>query len=419
MLKNRIKNRVLPVLICVCMGFSVANSYAWGKNPKIGRIGKIASVIKKYPVFLAAAGIASLGLFAGAALFGGLFKSSGSTGVKGSGSEVVKLPIVGGSEYNISLYGLERLHSFDSRKYGNVENYLKNQFGIHKNNLVKPRMVTNEELLSVHTQRYLNSLKNSATIAGIVGISCLRFVPNWFLQRYLLRPMKLATGGTVQAAQLALRYGWAINLGGGYHHAKGDSGGGFCVYADICIAVEKLWKKDPSLRIMVVDLDAHQGNGHEAIFASDSRVSIFDMYNADMYPWDEVAKEHIRFDVPLRSNIGGDDYIDRLKKEINSALDTLEEKDEEPNLIIYNAGTDPLSGDHIGRMNVSAEKMIERDEIVFKHAQERRIPIVYLFSGGYTKESANVIGRSLENILENYVDLAKNQNLEAVPRLFQ
>ena len=411
MYKNIFKKRLLPALLCVFMGFSFINSYAWGffgvkKSEPRGCFGTVFNTLRKYPktsVFLG-----GLGAWFATSWFKDLFDSNFG----------VKLPIVGGSEYNIALYYLDLLHPFDSRKHGKVESHLKKEFGLSKCNFVKPHMVTDQELRSVHTRRYLNSLTSSAIIQGIVGVPGVRLVPNWLLQRYLLNPMKLATGGTIEAAKLALKHGWAINLGGGYHHAKSDSGGGFCVYADIPIAVNQLWKENPDLRVMVVDLDAHQGNGHEMVFKDDARVSIFDMYNKDVYPCDEKAKKYIEFPVEVPIYVDGDAYIKILRKEIEDALNILEKDDRKPDLIIFNAGTDPLEGDRVGAMCVSARKMIERDEIMFQQARARKISILYLFSGGYTSESANVIGRSLTNILENYVGLQKNQLIKHVPKLF-
>ncbi|MFC1842982.1 histone deacetylase [Candidatus Dependentiae bacterium] len=337
-----------------------------------------------------------------------------------SGSNrVEKLPIVGGREYDIKFFGLERLHPFDSAKYGKVERFLVNKLGISKNRFVKPRMVTDQELLTVHTQRYLDLLKKSSTVKEVTEVPGINWVPNFLLRRYILNPMKLATGGTIQAVQLALQHGWSINLGGGYHHAKTNEGGGFCFYADIPIAVKKLWLTNPNLRVMVIDLDAHQGNGHEQVFGNDHRVKIFDMYNRDAYPRDERAKRHITFDVPVDRGINGDRYIQILRQRLDSALNQLEQQKQKPDLIIFNAGTDPLDGDRLGGMRVSEEKMIERDDIVFEQAKRRRIPITYLFSGGYTSQSSRLIGRSLENVLRKHLRVRSGRRVNNVPKLFE
>ena len=332
----------------------------------------------------------------------------------------VALPIVGGRVYNISLFGLEKCHKFDSKKYGKVQQYLEKHVGLCKTDFTKASLVTQQELLSVHTPDYLKSLCYSETIAKIVELNLVKWVPNIILRWRLLKPMKLATGGTVQAAKLALQYGWAINLGGGYHHAKHDAGDGFCVYADIPIAVEQLWKENSNLHVMVIDLDAHQGSGYQNYFADDKRVTMFDIYNDDRCPprW-KKERQYIRFNFPVHDGTGADAYITLLTTELPNALDILEKEGNRPDLIIFNAGTDSLVSDPLGRMDITPKAMIVRDEFVFEQAKTRKIPIVYLFSGGYSQESAHVIGASLANILERFLGIEKGGIFDKVPVLFE
>jgi len=332
----------------------------------------------------------------------------------------IRLPIIGGRAYDISLFGLEKCHKFDSKKYGRVQDYLVKHVGLCKTDFTKARLATEQELFLVHTPAYIQSLYNSETIAKIVELNLVKWVPNSILRWRLLKPMKLATGGTIQAAQLALQYGWAINLGGGYHHAKYDTGDGFCVYADICIAVEQLWRQDPDLKIMIIDLDAHQGSGYQNYFANNKKVTMFDIYNADRCPprW-EKERQYIRFNFPVYDKIGSQIYVELLEAELSKALDILEKEGNKPDLIIFNAGTDSLVGDPLGCMDITPEAMIIRDEFVFGQAKNRKIPIIYLFSGGYTTESSYVIGRSLVNILEKFLGIKEGVSFDKVPKLFK
>lgn len=199
-------------------------------------------------------------------------------------------------------------------------------------------------------------------------------------------------------AQLALKDGWAINLSGGYHHAKRDSGGGFCVYADIPLAAVKILEQHPDHTIMIVDLDAHQGNGHESCLKDEPRVAIYDIYNKDIYPRDIEARKRINFNHPVYTGIEDDAYLELLSSTLPAALDQVR-----PNLIIYNAGTDVFEEDQLGLMRISENGIIKRDELVFQYAHERNIPIVMVLSGGYTKKSAGIIGKSVHNILKNSV----------------
>lgn len=309
-----------------------------------------------------------------------------------------KIPIIFSKKYDIGLMGIEKLHPFDTKKYGKVFRYLTEKAGIEKDRFYAPEMVSQEELLSIHTKRYLASLKHSSNIAGIAELPILFFVPNFLLQKYLLEPMKYATKGTMIGVDIALEYGWAINLSGGYHHAKADSGGGFCYFADIPIALHYLFEKKPDLSVLIVDLDVHQGNGNEAIFKDDPRIHIFDLYNQQIYPRDEEAKKYIEFDHPVPAFTYDEAYLHILKSELPKAIEV-----SKPDLIVYIAGVDILEGDPLGAMSVSEEGIVKRDEIVFQNATENKIPILMLLGGGYTKKSAAIISRSIENIVTHIV----------------
>lgn len=303
--------------------------------------------------------------------------------------------------YNISFFGAENLHPFDAKKYGRVYEFLNKQtFADSSIQFHTPPMVTDDQLRLVHTQEYLDSLNTSAVLAHITEMPILRSVPNFLLRWRLLKPMKLATGGTIMGAQLALRqHACVVNLSGGYHHAKANSGEGFCVYSDIAIAVHALWQQPQykKLKVMYIDLDAHQGNGFELIFKNDPRIVTFDVYNKDVYPNDRAAQQYIQYHYPVRRGIEDADYLAIVKNNLPKAINEFK-----PDLIIYNAGTDPLAGDPVGCMNVSAQGIIERDNFVFEQARRANTPMLMLLSGGYTQQSAQVIGNSLSGIIGNW-----------------
>ncbi|KAH7701129.1 Protein HDA-11, partial [Aphelenchoides avenae] len=192
--------------------------------------------------------------------------------------------------YNIDVPGVQYLHSFDSQKWGKVYRQLVKRRVLTPQMVARPQEATYEELRRVHTDRYLQSLNSSATVAGIIEVSLAAFIPAATIDAYVLRPMRLQTGGTALAAELALQHRVAINIGGGFHHASGDRGGGFCVYTDITLALRNLLDSGRIRSALIVDLDAHQGNGHARDFAGDDRVKIFDMYNAEIYPQDHEAR---------------------------------------------------------------------------------------------------------------------------------
>jgi histone deacetylase 11 len=308
--------------------------------------------------------------------------------------ETGKIPIVFSPYYDIGLYGIENLHPFDSKKYGRIYLHLVTSTGIGQERFYSPNEATEHDLRRVHSVEYLASLKKPLRIAAIAELMSLSIIPGKLLDRHLLRPMRYATGGTILAFSLATQHGWAINLSGGYHHAKSDEGGGFCYYADVPIAARLFWEENPGFILAVVDLDAHQGNGNACILGDDPRVRILDIYNGSIYPGDFEARSYVDVDLPVGMFIGDREYLDTLEKGFEELFNG-----PVPDIIVYNAGTDVLRGDPLGGMGISEEGIIKRDEMVFDAARSRGIPIVMVLSGGYTRKSAGVIASSIENLL--------------------
>lgn len=304
-----------------------------------------------------------------------------------------KLPIV--KDYDISFLGIENLHPFDTKKYGKIAQYLQNKCNV---SFFEPSKVTDEELLTIHSKQYLESLKESHTIAAISEVLPLKFLPNFLLQRFFLNSVRYATEGTVLGAQLALEHGWAINLGGGYHHAKPAKGGGFCFFADIPLAIKTVRKEYPALKVLVIDLDAHQGNGIEMALKDDKLSSILDVYVQDNYPFDHSARKHITFDYPIAPGVKDKEYLELLKSAIPQAINEIK-----PDLIIYNAGSDVFEKDPIGKTALTQEGIVQRDAFVFTEAHNNEIPVLMVLSGGYTKESALITAHSIEHILKNII----------------
>lgn len=307
-----------------------------------------------------------------------------------------KLPIVYSDDYNIRFFGFQKLHPFDTEKYQKIVRHLKKTLAITDKQLYKQtNEISERELLKVHSKSYLQSLENRHNIAQVTELHLLAKLPLFLLKNKLLKPIKKAVAGTLLAGELALKHGWAINLSGGYHHAKRDKGEGFCFFADINLLIEHLRKKKLIESAMIVDLDAHQGNGHESIHGPDSLVSIFDMYNGYIYPRETHLKPYIDFDIPLQPHTSDEEYLDLLKKNINQAL-----KHKKPDIIIYVAGSDIYEKDKLGGLKISKEGIKMRDKIMFQDAQNYNIPIVMLLAGGYHKDGGKIMGESIEEILK-------------------
>ncbi|CAH0663703.1 unnamed protein product [Chilo suppressalis] len=302
-------------------------------------------------------------------------------------------PLVYDDNYNVSFLGLEKFHIFDAKKWRNIIQNLKNAELITDECLVKPLEAQKRDLLVVHTKKYLKSLKWSANVAVIAEVPIIACVPNALVQYAYLKPMRLQTGGSILAGKLSLERGWAINVGGGFHHCSGESGSGFCPYADITLLIQFLISHNMIQNAMIVDLDAHQGNGYQHDFLGVPEVYIMDMYNRHIFPRDKEAKLAIRRKVELGNKVEDLEYMLKLRTNLKAAL-----KEFRPDILVYNAGTDILDSDPLGQMRISEIGIVKRDEFVFEICKENRIPIVMLTSGGYLRKTARIIADSIVNL---------------------
>jgi histone deacetylase 11 len=308
--------------------------------------------------------------------------------------------LVFSSQYNISFFGLERVHPFDSRKYGRAWAALFEEFGpkLLDYHAAPAAPISSTELGSVHAHAYLrDALRSPAYLARALEVPPVSRLPGWVTDWRVLRPMRWATAGTVLGAREALRAGSAVNLSGGYHHASRDRGEGFCVYSDVGVAITLL--RDEGLlkidgRVVYIDLDAHQGNGVARVFVDDPRVFLFDVYNELIYPRDAQARRRIDCDLPIPPGYDDGRYLSLLRAELPPFLDAIS-RARPPALAIYNAGTDVFAGDPLGCLGVSADGILARDQFVLRQLTDRRIPWLMLPSGGYTRESFKLIARTV------------------------
>lgn len=305
----------------------------------------------------------------------------------------VKAKLIYSPEYDLISKGVGLLHPFDGQKYSRAWSELERSSNVDlKSMWIKPEQaISDEALLAVHTSEYLNSLSKSSAISSIIEMPLTRYLPNALLQNRIINPMKLACEGTRLATQYALEGVMVMNVGGGFHHAYAEHGEGFCVFSDAAIAIQDA-RDNGSLaaddKVLMIDLDAHRGNGFESIFKNDPAVEIFDMYNFQVYPGlHEGDIDEFPFMIPLKNKTNDDVYLDALKEELPLFM----QANERPRLVFYNAGTDILAGDALGNLNVSFDGVIERDRYVIDMLSNMNIPTVIMTSGGYTKESYKLI----------------------------
>ncbi len=186
----------------------------------------------------------------------------------------------------------------------------------------------------------------------------------------------------------------AINLGGGFHHASRDRGGGFCVYADVPLALCTLHDEGHIRSALVVDTDAHQGDGTADAVRSWSWAHVLDFFERDIFPWPKVEED---VPVPLPSGLDGAAYLDALRESLPLALERYR-----PDLVLYNAGSDVLDTDPLSRLCLTPQEMAERDLVVATEVRGRGVPLAMVLSGGYGPLSWQAHARSIEGILVRF-----------------
>ena len=276
------------------------------------------------------------------------------------------LPVVNHEDYFAKI-GDD--HKFPINKFGELANYLI------KNKIVKkfhkPYPCSDETLKRAHSEKYIKDIKNKTLDEN--GVKKIGFpLVDSVVQRSLV-----ATGGTVLAAKLAISNRLACNTAGGSHHATFDSGAGYCVFNDVAVAAQYLLDRGLAKKILIVDLDVHQGNGNSDIFKDNKSVFTFSMHSKSNYP----AKKSISdLDVELEDNIEDLEYTNSLK----GCLDQLNK--EKFDFVFYIAGVDVHFNDRLGKLKISDEGIKSRDEIVIENFFSKNIPLCGVLGGGYNKD---------------------------------
>ncbi len=303
--------------------------------------------------------------------------------------------IVYSQRYQIDLGGVEKLHPFDINKYAKIYLALLTEGLVQPEDVFVPEPARRVDLLRVHTAEYLDQrLRHPASLARYLEFDAAAIVPAGFTDAAVLKAFRAASGGTLTAARLAVQYGMAVNLGGGYHHAEPDAGGGFCIYADMPMAIRTLQAEGLIERALIVDLDAHQGNGTAMCLADDDSVFTFDMHQEGIYP---NPKQRNDLDIPLSAGTTDAEYLALLGRRLPSVFDAAD-----PDLVILQAGADVLDEDPLAGLSLTPEGVRQRDEMVFEAAASRNVPIVMVLGGGYSANAWRVQFESIRNLILKY-----------------
>jgi len=287
-------------------------------------------------------------------------------------------------------------HVFRADKYRRVHDQLIESKVADPTDFLIPQPASDQDILLVHTPQYVQKLKTGTLSAREEQEMEIPYSPE------LVRAFWLAAGGSILAAEHALKDRVAINIGGGFHHAFPDHGEGFCMIHDVAVAIRRLQRDDKIRTAMTVDCDVHHGNGTAAIFAgtrtpSDplpstspaaispppgkirhahaGEVFTISLHQHNNYP---PSKPPSSIDVDLPDGMGDDDYLAWLDNALSSGL-----RQFEPNLICYIAGADPYGEDQLGGLDLTLQGLKRRDELVFRVAKARKIAVMVTYAGGY------------------------------------
>ena len=254
-------------------------------------------------------------------------------------------------------------------KFRLLHQLLLEQGVIQAHQVQRPVSIARQDLESIHPRSYHEAFSRDRLTRPQqrrIGLPATR---------PLVQRTWLAVGGTLLTARLALRCGLACHLAGGTHHAHPGFGSGFCIFNDCAVAAKVLLTTGEVQRILIIDLDVHQGDGSAACFQDDSRVTTFSVHAASNFPLRKVEGD---IDIPLADGANDDDYLAAIADRLPDALDTTA-----PDLVLFNAGVDPHRDDRLGRLDLSDMGLKMRDRLVLDACLRRRIPTGTVIGGGY------------------------------------
>lgn len=276
-------------------------------------------------------------------------------------------------------------HVFPSQKFRLIYEMLLREGHAAEADFLRPGPANDEDILRVHTREWVQKLKTGTLTASDVMKLEVPYSPE------LVQAVWLAAGGTILAAQGALRDGFGSNLSGGFHHAYPEHGEGFCAIHDVAVAIRKLQADGVVKKAMVVDTDVHHGNGTAAIFRRDPTVFTLSIHQVNNYPAHKPASN---LDLNMDDQTEDEEYLGALIPAVRQALDQFQ-----PEILFYVGGADPYCEDQLGGLSLTKEGLKQRDRSVFEEARRRNIPVATTLAGGYARRVEDTVRIHVNTIL--------------------
>ena len=259
-------------------------------------------------------------------------------------------------------------HRFPMRKYRMLREELVRRKIIDETQLFSPELAGLEDVMLAHTSRYVHGVLNGT----LAPLEQRRIGFPW--SQALVARSLATVGGCIASSYAALEDGLSGNLAGGTHHAMRDAGEGFCVFNDIAVATLRLMREGHVKRVAIVDLDVHQGNGNSEILGERDDVYILSVHGAKNYPFRKVPST---LDIDLPDGTGDDEFLSLLEQSLPRILNF------DPDIIYYQCGVDPLEHDALGRLSLTFDGLMRRDEMVLSFCKSHNIPVMMALGGGY------------------------------------
>lgn len=268
-------------------------------------------------------------------------------------------------------------HRFPMAKYDRLPEILLKEGSISPGNLFSPNSIERDVLLLTHQPEYLDKLENLSLTKHEERRT------GFPLSEQLVQREKVILQGTIDCCTFALDYGVAMNVAGGTHHAYASHGEGFCLLNDIAVSSNWLLYNNKVKRILVVDLDVHQGNGTAVLMQQNEKVFTLSFHGANNYP---MHKERSTLDIPLPDGTTDGEYLARLEAILPRLIDEFK-----PDFVHFQSGVDVLATDKLGRLSLTLEGCFQRDAFVLNTMKQHGIPVVCTMGGGYSEDLEQIV----------------------------